>query len=130
MIVTSFFAALLTLMYVALAVRVIVQRGRHRVPVGDSGIDELTVAVRAHANFNEYVPLLLIMMLFLELMGVASVYLYLYGGVVVLGRLLHAFVFRSPRTTVSLIRVVAMVCTFIPLIAASLYFVTRFVFSP
>ena len=126
MITTTVFAALATIMYVFLTARVIVLRGRHRVSVGDGEVSELMVAIRAHANFNEYIPLAIIMMLLLELSGVATVYLYLFGTVILLGRVLHAFAFRSPRTTVSIVRIVAMMCTFSPLLLTALFFLVRF----
>lgn len=127
MITTTLFAAVATLIYVYLAVRVIILRGQHRVSIGDGDIPELKVAMRAHANFNEYIPLSLLMLLLLELTGVTTVYLYMFGAMILLGRVLHAFVFRSPKTTVSITRIIAMVCTFTPLIVASLYFIVRFV---
>ncbi len=128
MITTTLFAAIATLLYIYLAARVIRLRGRHRVSVGDGDVPELRVAMRAHANFNEYIPLSLFILLLLELTGVATVYLYLFGAMILVGRVLHAFVFRSPKTTVSITRIVAMMCTFTPLIVASLYFIVRYLF--
>ncbi len=128
MITTTLFAAIATLLYIYLAARVIRLRGRYRVSVGDGDIPELKVAMRAHANFNEYIPLSLFILLLLELTGVSTVYLYLFGTTILLGRVLHAFVFRSPKTTVSITRIVAMMCTFTPLIVASLYFIVRYLF--
>ena len=82
-------AGLLSLMYVGLSLNVVRLRNAKRVSLGDGGDPDLLKAIRAHANFIEYVPLALILIL------VASSY---YGQRTVAGlsvlllvaRLLHA----------------------------------------
>ena len=64
LMITGFFASILVFIYIKLARNVIKLRREHNVVIGDGKIKELEQAIRAHANFNEYVPIGLIMLLF------------------------------------------------------------------
>ncbi len=46
--------------------------------------------MRAHANFIEYVPMALILLGLLELSGLGATWLWIAGGTLLLGRVLHA----------------------------------------
>ena len=59
-------AALIGLLAVLLAVRVIVLRVRFKVNAGDGGHASLGQAIRAHANLVEHAPLALIVLAFAE----------------------------------------------------------------
>ncbi|NCP62758.1 MAG: MAPEG family protein [Alphaproteobacteria bacterium] len=52
---------------------------------------KLERAMRAHGNFAEYVPLILILMGFLESLGGSAVVLHLIGILLSVARLSHAF---------------------------------------
>jgi uncharacterized membrane protein YecN with MAPEG domain len=54
-------AGLLGLIYAGLSLRVARMRGTKRIFLGDGGDKEMTSAIRAHANFIEYVPLCLLL---------------------------------------------------------------------
>ena len=54
--ITSAYLALLALLYTVLAVQVGRLRQRDRAAFGDNGSLALRSAIRAHANFIEYVP--------------------------------------------------------------------------
>lgn len=84
------YAALLTLLYLILTFRIIFLRGKLRAPLGDAGDRALQRAIRAHANFAEYVPLALLLMLMAAGSGATSTLLHGLGGALLLGRLLHA----------------------------------------
>jgi uncharacterized protein len=88
--VSSFYAALLTLMALALATWVIRQRGRARVGLGDGGDAQLQRTIRVHANFIEYVPLALIAIALGEMLGVPRWLVHALGIALVIGRLMHA----------------------------------------
>jgi len=90
MIVTPLYAGLLALWFVALSVRVVQQRG-HGVSLGDGGDTELMRRIRGHANFAEYVPLILVMMGFLELSHFSTLLLHGLGITLVVARLLHGY---------------------------------------
>ena len=51
------YAALLALLFLALSVRTLRLRRRLNISVGDAGNTKMLRAMRAHANFAEYVPL-------------------------------------------------------------------------
>ena len=65
--VTALLASLLGLMYVWLAVKVVMLRRYHRVSIGGAGHNDLEMAIRAHGNFSEYVPISLILLACAEL---------------------------------------------------------------
>jgi hypothetical protein len=90
-VVTSLYAALLALLLVVLAVAVVRVRLRDRVGIGHGGNDRLALRVRAHANFTEYVPMALLLLLLLEVCGTDRALLHAFGILLVVARLLHAF---------------------------------------
>ena len=87
MIVTSLYAGLLALIFLALSARVVAVRGR--VSLGDGGDPEVLRRMRGHANFAEYVPLILVMMAMLEYQQIAAWQLHAIGATLVFARLIH-----------------------------------------
>ena len=72
--ITTIYASLLGLLFVALSLRVIRTRGCVGVALGSGADPLLQRAVRVQANFAEYVPLALVLMALVEIAG-ASVWL-------------------------------------------------------
>lgn len=91
LVATPLWAALLALLYLALAGLVIRSRYRTRTAIGSGGDQRLERAIRAHANFAEYVPLAVLLLLLAELQGASLWLLHLLGGTLLAGRTLHAF---------------------------------------
>lgn len=87
MIVTSLYAGLLALIFLALSARVVAVRDR--VSLGDGGDPEVLRRMRGHANFAEYVPLILVMMALLEYQQIAAWQLHAIGATLVFARLIH-----------------------------------------
>lgn len=87
MIVTSLYAGLLAFVFLALSARVVAVRGR--VSLGDGGDPEVLRRMRGHANFAEYVPLILVMMALLENLQVAAWQLHAMGATLVFARVIH-----------------------------------------
>jgi len=54
-------AGLLGLLYAGLYYNVVRHRRGKKISLGDGGDKDMTVAIRAHANFTEYVPLCLLL---------------------------------------------------------------------
>ncbi len=81
--ISATIAALIGLLAVLLAVRVIVFRGRYKVNAGDGGHAPLAQAIRAHANLVEHAPLALIVLAFAEA-SVAWRWLIMILGVLLL----------------------------------------------
>ncbi len=88
--ITAIFIALHVLLLLSLAYRVVAMRRVHRVGLGDGSLEPVQQRIRAHANATEYVPVALLELLALELLGVPALWLYVAGGTLLVGRLLHA----------------------------------------
>jgi uncharacterized membrane protein YecN with MAPEG domain len=120
--VLPYYAAALAVMYVVLAGLVVRQRVKCRVGLGDGQQPALVKAVRIHGNFAEYVPLLLILLLILEIQGAALWQLHLIGGLTLAGRLSHA-VGLSKTSGTSAPRMIGMLSTFVALLSGAAFLV-------
>lgn len=119
MSITPVYAGLLTLVFVALSLRVIGARRGARISLGDGGDKALLRRQRVHANFAEYVPLALVLMLLAELQGVPRPVVHGLGLALLAGRLVHAAgVSREPENFK--LRVTGMALTFTALISGAL----------
>lgn len=97
--ITMFYAGLLALVFLALALRVVRLRRSLQVGLGSGGHEVLDRAVRAHANFAEYVPLVLLLLALVEAGTAAPVWLvHLLGLVLLVGRLIHGFLGLNRRS--------------------------------
>jgi uncharacterized membrane protein YecN with MAPEG domain len=90
--VTPLYAGLLAIWFVVLSARVI-QKRRAGISLGDGGDAGMLRRIRAHANFAEYVPFVLVMMAVLESSGTSVYALHAIGVALLLGRLLHGYAF-------------------------------------
>jgi uncharacterized membrane protein YecN with MAPEG domain len=90
-LITPFYAALLTLIYVFLSVNTLLQRRRANIPVGDGADCRLLRRIRAHGNVSEYVPLGLIMTAFTEVVVAQPALIHVIGLCLLFGRVSHAF---------------------------------------
>ena len=90
MIVTPIYAGLLALLFFVLSIRVVKLRG-HGASLGDGGNPLLLRRVRAHGNFAEYVPFILLMMGMLELSHFSIYLLHALGITLVVARILHGY---------------------------------------
>ncbi len=87
--ITILFAGILGLMAIGLGATAGLYRAKEGISIGDGGNQELLMRMRRHANFVENVPLALILIGLLEMQGVSSTAIYVLGGMLVLGRILH-----------------------------------------
>ena len=90
-VITALYGALNGILNIILAARVSKARGTHGVSLGDGKADQkaLLVAIRAHGNNAEFVPLAIVMLLLAELCGGHPVVLHVMGGLLLLGRIAH-----------------------------------------
>lgn len=88
--VTALHAGLLAVLFLGLTFRVFAERRRSHVVLGTGGDRRLERAVRAHANFAEYVPVFLAALLAAELCGAAPRALHAAGIAMLAGRAAHA----------------------------------------
>lgn len=88
--ITLLFAALHALLLLVLLARVSRLRHGRRIGFGDGGDPQLARAIRVHGNFVEHVPFALLLLGLLELCGLAAAWLWIFGGALLVARLLHA----------------------------------------
>ena len=91
MLVTPLYAGLLVILFLVLSVRVIRRRGSAKISLGDGNDAGMLRVIRGHANFTEYVPLALLLMLILELSHFSIYILHGLGIALVVARLLHGY---------------------------------------
>jgi uncharacterized membrane protein YecN with MAPEG domain len=114
------YAALLALLFVALSVRTLGMRRRLQVALGDGGDRALLRAMRVHANFAEYVPLALVLLVLVEGQGPAPALVHGLSLCLLAGRLSHAYGVSQVRENLRF-RVFGMAMTFTAIIASAVY---------
>ena len=108
---TALFAGVLIVIQVILTTLVGIYRGKVGVNFLHGDDEVLLRRMRAHGNFTETVPIVLIAMALAELAG-APAWLVLAGGTsLVLGRLVHAFNFMGSGGGVGAGRAIGMALT-------------------
>lgn len=88
---TLLYAALNTFFYFTLSIWVVKSRVKHQIEIGHGENPSLLRVIRAHANAAEYIPLILLLILILELNHASPLLLHFMGAGLLLGRILHAF---------------------------------------
>jgi uncharacterized protein len=91
MAVTALYAAMLACLLIFLSFRVISLRRQARVEIGSGEDRELLRRMRVHANFVEYAPFALLLMALAESLKAPAIWLHVLGGMLVLGRIVHAY---------------------------------------
>lgn len=89
--ITLTFTAAAALLNIWLGMRVGRLRMAHRVLHGDGGNDAVMRRMRAHSNFVEYTPFVLILAGAIELARGSSTWLWVVALLYITGRVLHAF---------------------------------------
>jgi uncharacterized membrane protein YecN with MAPEG domain len=87
--ITAIYAAVLALIFMALTVWVSLGRLRFRVNHGDGGNVVLNRRIRAHANFAEYVPLILLLVALLEADGAGRFTIHALLLPLTIARIMH-----------------------------------------
>ena len=108
--VTALYAGLMGLWLLGLGFEVMRRRRRHDVSTGDGGVRDLELAMRAHGNACEYVPVALILLGLAEGMGAPGWVVHLFGLMLVAGRLIHGGYFLAGARRLNL-RILGMMLT-------------------
>jgi uncharacterized protein len=87
--ITAFYLAILALIYAVLALRVAGLRRANLALFGDAENAKLRTAIRVHANFIEYVPIITLLVALLEMSCMPPTRVHLLMGGLLLTRLLH-----------------------------------------
>ncbi len=117
--ITPIYASILTIIYITLSVRVIGARRSAAVGLGDGGDRNVLRATRVHANFAEYVPLALVLMMLAELQSAPVWLLHAMGVALIGGRALHAYGMGQDPEPIRC-RVIGMATTFTVLATGAL----------
>lgn len=86
----AFWTALNLILLVILSARVVGQRRKHRVALGDGGVPELNQAIRVFGNATEYVPTGIAAIAILTIVGASALIVHLAGVMLLAGRIAHA----------------------------------------
>ena len=126
--ITATYLAFLALLYTVLAVQVGRLRRDNLVLFGDGDNIKLRSAIRAHANFIEYVPIIALLVAMLEMSGISATRVHVLMGALLVARLLHPLgMYSKPGTwQFSAGRVGGIMITISVLIAAALFALSRF----
>lgn len=100
-----------------LGVRCSLRRRGAGISLGDGGDAIMAARMRAHANFIEYTPIILILIGLIELAEGSSVLLWVVGVAYILARVLHAIGMEGPLQ----LRVLGIIVTFATLIGLGLW---------
>ena len=94
MLITMKYAGALALIFLVLSLRVIQGRfGKGAPSLGDGGDQGMLRRIRGHANFAEYVPLILVMMAMLESSGTSPTAIHALGAALLIARVAHGYTF-------------------------------------
>ncbi|MCX7566354.1 MAPEG family protein [Sulfitobacter sp. F26169L] len=117
--ITPLYAALLALVFIVLAVLVV--RERIAIEKAPDGADEtaLNKSMRVHANFVEYVPLALVLMICAELQGAPVIAVHAMGATLLIGRVCHG-IGMSSTPQIRVLRAGGFLLTSLMLIFSSL----------
>lgn len=126
--VTAFYLAILALIYALLALRVAGLRRANRALFGDADNARLRSAIRVHANFIEYVPIITLLVALLEMSGIPPARVHLLMGALLLTRLLHplGMTARPGTWQFNAGRVGGILLTLAVLVAAAISALVRF----
>lgn len=128
--VSALYAVLSALLLMKFSFDVVRLRMQYRVAYGDGGFSELQSAIRIHGNAVEYIPIAIMLMLFMEMNGAETWMVHICGIVLLAGRLMHYYgfhhrLFRWRRSGMS-----ATWCALLLMVLANLWYMPWGWFSP
>lgn len=123
-VIVPAYAAVLALLFIFLSARVIGSRIRQKVKIGTGGNRIVERRMRIHANFAEYIPFAIILLVIMEMQGRPSSWLHTLCIVLVLARIGHTIALWSDEEIFPL-RVASVFVTFVVIVAASLSILGR-----
>jgi uncharacterized membrane protein YecN with MAPEG domain len=117
-VITGLYAGILGFLGLVLASRVVQHRQKHRIALGDEGNEDMQRAMRVFGNFTEYVPMILLLIGFGEMLGAHKWLTHGLGASLLIGRLLHAWGLSQTSGT-SLGRLLGVVLSWLTLLVSS-----------
>jgi uncharacterized membrane protein YecN with MAPEG domain len=126
---TAIYAAVLALIFFALSIWVVIGRARFNAVHGDGGQTALQRRIRAHANFAEYVPMILALVGLLEAGGADRFTVHVLLLVLVVARIMHPIGMVAREGTVQqfAFRAPGAMATWVVMVVAAVLLLVRFV---
>lgn len=125
----ALWSGLMIVLLVILGVRVALARRGNKVLLGDGGNEAVLLASRVFGNAAEYIPVAIGALLGLSLLGMPAHVLHILGGLLFVGRIIHAAGLSTRSVTAG--RLIGMTLTWLPLLAAGAMLVVHaFVGTP
>ena len=118
--ITLLYTSLITILTIFLAFKVGIARGKTNTLLGEGESSELLQSIRSHGNLMEHAPIALILLLLLEMQGVADWKLHLLGSSFFLLRILHAYGLAISRESTPY-RLVGALGSWMLMVGMSLY---------
>lgn len=111
--VSALFIAAAAVVLISLSVPTMLMRRKHKVAIGVGDNATIERYMRAQANAAEYLPMMALLMLAMELQGAPHWLLMALGGIMLLGRFSHAYglLVAEPNHKDFKFRVFGMTCT-------------------
>lgn len=126
--IVTFYAGLLGILYFIISIEVIKGRRSNRVAYGNGESNEIVHLVSAHSNFAAYTPLFLIVLYFLEGLGLHFLIIHLLGLTFLIGRTLHFIGLKNRDKTFNK-RVLGMHLTLWPLLGSSVLLIVMYIYN-
>jgi uncharacterized membrane protein YecN with MAPEG domain len=119
------YLGLFTLFYLVLSFAVIYFRSKTQISLGmgNDSKSPLFKMIRVHANFGEYAPLYILLMIALGMMGVGSYWMHFFGLNFLLSRVLHWIGIFNPKSP-NFQRACGSMLTFTALLGMSMWLIT------
>ena len=117
--ITLTIAGAAALLNILLGWRVGQRRMSEKVSIGDGGNERVVCRMRAHANFAEYTPFVLILIGLIELAAGSEIWLWAVGALYILARIAHAFGMDRPAPNP--FRMAGIMITMLTLLGLGLY---------
>lgn len=112
----ALWSGLLLLLLLLLSVRVVLNRRKHKVLLGDGNASQITLRARVFGNAAEYIPVGIGTFALLAMLGMPVMAIHVVGGVLFAGRVIHAAGLSDKKPTLG--RVLGMALTYIALFTA------------
>ncbi len=116
----ALYVGLFGLLLIVLSMRVSLVRRDARVSLGDGDNEILKRRIRAHGNFVEFVPIALLLLALAEHTGMGTLFIHIFGIILLVGRIAHAYGISQERETFAF-RMVGTLATLGVIAILSLY---------
>jgi len=126
--ISLLFIGIFVLLQIPLTVMVGYRRARTGIQFFDGGDPTLLRRMRAHGNYTETVPIVLLAMLAAELTGAPAWLLWAGGTSLLVGRLMHAAILILKGW--GLPRAIGMILTFVPMLGFGAWCILRTAGAP